>query len=133
MTKLKAATLAVVKAAKEFHTASKLEELTCHHPDSSAWLQADQRLILAREAHYNAVEALLNLETPKVIPKEALTRVHYSGGLRWTSGTKLTRLLAGFPACTQKRKTNDWKLSENLRKVTCLRCLHLIKLSENSS
>ncbi len=94
--------------------ASKLEELASCHPDSSAWLQADQRLILAREAHY---------------PE----KIHYSGGLRWTRGTKLTRLLAGYTACTQVRKANDWKMSENLLEVTCLRCLHLIKLAENSS
>ena len=132
MTKLKSATAAIVKAAKEFHIASKLEELASCHPDSSAWLQADQRLILAREAHYNAVEALLKLEAPKVVPK-APEKIHYSGGLRWTRGTKLTRLLAGYTACTQVRKANDWKMSENLLEVTCLRCLHLIKLAKNSS
>lgn len=112
--------------------ASKLEDLASCHPDSSAWLQADQRLILAREAHYNAVEALLELEAPKVIPK-ALEKIHYSGGLRWVTGTKFTRLLAGYTACTQVRKADNWKMSENLREVTCLRCLHLIKLAENSS
>lgn len=133
MTKLKSATAAIVKAAKEFHIASKLEELASCHPDSSAWLQADQRLILAREAHYNAVEALLKLEAPKVVPK-APEKIHYSGGLRWVTGTKLTRLLAGSPACTLVRKADDnRKLSEDFRKVTCLRCLHLIKLAENSS
>ncbi len=112
--------------------ASKLEELASCHPDSSAWLQADQRLILAREAHYNAVEALLKLEAPKVSSK-APEKIHYSGGLSWTRGTKLTRLLAGYTACTQVRKANDWKMSENLLEVTCLRCLHLIKLAKNSS
>ena len=81
MTKIKAATLGVVKAAKEFHMASKLEELASCHPDSSAWLQADQRLILAREAHYNAVEALLKLEAPKVVPK-APEKIHAGLGAR---------------------------------------------------
>lgn len=133
MNRLKSATAAVVKAAKELHTASKLEELACHQPNSDAHAKADRRLSAARGRHYNAVEALLKLEAPKVVPK-APEKIHYSGGLRWVTGTKLTRLLAGSPACTLVRKADDnRKLSEDFRKVTCLRCLHLIKLAENSS
>lgn len=132
MIKIKAATAAVVKAAKELHVASKLEELAFHQSNSEAHTKADRRLSAARRKHYNAVEALLKLEAPKVTPK-APEKIHYSGGLRWVTGTKLTRLLAGFPACSQVRKVNDWKLSEDFRKVTCLRCLHLVKLAENSS
>lgn len=133
MNRLKSATAAVVKAAKELHTASKLEELASHQSNSDAHTKADRRLSAARGRHYNAVEALLKLEAPKVVPK-APEKIHYSGGLRWVTGTKLTRLLAGSPACTLVRKADDnRKLSEDFRKVTCLRCLHLIKLAENSS
>ena len=133
MTKIKSATAAVVKAAKDLHTASKLEELASHPSNSDAHTKADRRLSAARGRHYNAVEALLKLEAPKVVPK-APEKIHYSGGLRWVTGTKLTRLLAGSPACTLVRKADDnRKLSEDFRKVTCLRCLHLIKLAENSS
>ena len=66
--KIKAATQIVVKAAKELHTAIKLEKLAV---DQSAKLhtKAARRLIRAREKHYSAVEALLKLEASKVSVK----------------------------------------------------------------
>lgn len=134
MSKIKAATQAVVKAAKELHIASKLEELASNQSCADVHTKAARRLIRARGKHYNAVESLLKLEAVSVkAPERIPEKIHYSGGLRWVTGTKLTGLLAGFPACSQVRKVNDWKLSEDFRKVTCLRCLHLIKLADNSS